>query len=133
MPLTCARCGAQNPDGNQFCQARGTQLTAVVGAPPPAPPEAPPASPPAPSWVAAPPAAPPADPPQGPPAAPSPPSFAYASPPPLPVSYASPYYSPAAAAPQVPVHRTPWMLIIAAVVGLVVVLAGGRTAAEGPR
>jgi hypothetical protein len=114
MTLICARCGAQNPDGNQFCQACGTPLTpAVAGAP-----QAPPAPP---SWLAAPPQAPP------PPAAAAPP-LAYASPPPLPVAYASPYYTPAAAAPPVAVHRTPWMLIIAAVVGLVVVMAGCGTA-----
>lgn len=46
----------------------------------------------------------------------------------MPVAYASPYYTPAAAAPQAQVHRTPWMLIIAAVVGLVVVMAGCGTA-----
>lgn len=110
MALTCARCGAQNPDGNQFCQACGTPLTpSAVGAPPPAP-----------AWLASPPQAPP------PTAAAAP--LAYASPPPAPVSYASPYYTPAAAAPAAPVHRTPWMLIIAAVVGLVVVMAGCGTA-----
>jgi hypothetical protein len=104
MALTCARCGAQNPDGNQFCQACGTPLTAAaVGVPatPPPPPAA-----------------------QAPSALPR----AYASPPPLPVAYASPYYAPAAAAPQAAVHRTPWVLIISAIVVLVVVMAGCGTA-----
>ena len=103
MPLTCARCGTQNPDGNQFCQSCGTPLTArpsAVAAPPPAP-------------VAPPPAAPPP---------------AYASPPGMgaPGGYASPYYAPSGQA--VAVHRTPWMLIIAGVVGLIVLMAGCGTA-----
>src|SRR5207253_11291857 len=45
VALTCARCGAQNPDGNLYCQTCGTPLTAagaVAGAPPTAPPAAPP-------------------------------------------------------------------------------------------
>jgi hypothetical protein len=46
----------------------------------------------------------------------------------MPAGYSSPYYTPAASAPPAPVHRTPWMLIIAAVVGLVVVMAGCGTA-----
>src|SRR5467141_4310373 len=97
MALTCARCGAQNPDGNQFCSACGTPLTAAAAAPQSA----------APAAVAAPPAA-------------------YASPPP--VAYASPYYAPAAAMPQAPVHRSPWVLIIGAVVALIVIMAGCGTA-----
>jgi hypothetical protein len=144
MALSCARCGAQNPDGNQFCQACGTPLAVVAaGAPPgiptpgapswipgppqPAPPQqpplqAPPGPPAAPGWaVAAPP-----PPPAGAPPAASP--LAYASPPPLPVAYASPYYAPAAGFPQPAVHRTPWTLIIAGVVGLVVLMAGCGTA-----
>jgi hypothetical protein len=108
MALTCARCGAQNPDGNQFCQACGTPLTAVAAGPPAAPP----------TWAVVPPP---------PPTATAPP-LAYASPPPVPVAYASPYYSPVGAAPQAPVHRTPWVLIIAAVIGLVVIMAGCGTA-----
>jgi zinc-ribbon domain len=134
MALTCARCGAQNPDGNQFCQACGTPLMAAV---------APPA---APAWIAAPPpsAAPPAQeqpppaqapawsaaPPQGPPSAPgsTAPPLAYASPPPASVAYASPYYAPTAAFPQAPVHRTPWILILAAIFGLIVLMAGCGTA-----
>jgi hypothetical protein len=139
MALTCARCGAQNPDGNQFCQACGTPLMAAA-APPPA----------APAWIAAPPpqlapisGQPPAAlgapaqapawsaaPPQGPPSAPSStaPPLAYASPHPAPVAYASPYYSPTAAFPQAPVHRTPWVLILAAIFALIVLMAGCGTA-----
>jgi hypothetical protein len=87
--MTCARCGAQNPDGNVYCQNCG----ALLAAPPPFP---------------------------GPP--PGPPPFA----PPPPGVYASPYYTPGGVAP--PVHRTPWMLIIAGVVALVVLMAGCGTA-----
>jgi hypothetical protein len=94
LALTCARCGAQNPDGNQFCQACGTPLAAAAATPPPA---------------------------QGAPTA-------YASPPPPPVAYASPYFSPAAAFPQAPVHRTPWILILAAIFALIVLMAGCGTA-----
>lgn len=43
-----------------------------------------------------------------------------------PSGYQSPYYTPTA--PLAPVHRTPWMLIIAAVVGLVIVMSGIGTA-----
>ena len=32
MPLACPRCGTQNPDGNAYCQACGTPLTAPVAA-----------------------------------------------------------------------------------------------------
>jgi zinc-ribbon domain len=95
MAVTCARCGTQNPDGNQFCQACGTPLL-VSPAQPPAPPSALP----------------------GPPA----------SPPPPPTAYQSPYYAPSAVGPQPPVHRTPWTLIIAAVVVLVFLMAGCGTA-----
>ena len=95
MAVTCARCGTQNPDGNQFCQACGTPLV-VAPAQPPAPPSALP----------------------GPPA----------SPPPPPPAYQSPYYVPSAVGPQPPVHRTPWTLIIAAVVVLVLLMAGCGTA-----
>ena len=134
MALTCARCGAQNPDGNQFCQACGTPLMAAA-APPPAAPAwiaapsrqgpapAPTAQPPAPAgWTAAPP--------QAPPSAPTStaPPLAYASPPPAPVAYASPYYVPSGAFPQAPVHRTPWVLILAAIFGLIVLMAGCGTA-----
>src|ERR1700737_1342283 len=119
MAMTCARCGAQNPDGNQFCQACGTPLTQAAVAPPSAP------RPPAPSWLAAPP-----PPPPPPPAAPPP--TAYATPAALPVAYASPYYSPAGAMPQAPVHRTPWVLIIGAVAILILLMAGAATAIASP-
>ncbi|MEO8745974.1 MAG: zinc ribbon domain-containing protein [Candidatus Dormiibacterota bacterium] len=110
MAITCARCGAQNPDGNQFCQVCGTPLTAAAagGAVAQPPPAAPPAAIP------------------GPPPGFAPPGFA--SPPPTPPVYQSPYYSPAGAAAQGAVHRTPWVLIVSAVVVLVVVMAGCGTA-----
>ena len=111
MALTCARCGAQNPDGNQFCAACGTPLTAVAAGIPTPPPSSPP---PPQGWQAAPPPPPPA----------AGVALAYASPP----GYASPYYSPTGAAPQAPVHRTPWVLIISAVVVLIVLMAGCGTA-----
>ncbi len=95
MALTCARCGTQNPDGNQFCQSCGTPL-AVAAMQPSGPPTALP----------------------GPPAAPPPP----------PPGYQSPYYAPSAVGPQPPVHRTPWTLIIAAIVVLVLLMAGCGTA-----
>ena len=94
MALTCARCGTQNPDGNQFCQACGTPLSAAAAAPPPAPPAGPIPGP--------------------PPGAPPP-------------TYQSPYYAPTGAG-QPAVHRTPWVLIISAVVALVLVMAGCGTA-----
>jgi hypothetical protein len=96
MAVTCARCGAVNPDGNRFCQSCGTPLTATVPAPPPA-------------------------------QAAVPAQAAYASPPPAPAAYQSPYYVPTGAA-QAPVHRTPWVLIISAIVVLLVVMAGCGTA-----
>jgi len=99
MALTCARCGAQNPDGNQYCQACGTPLSAVAAGA-----LTPPSVAPLPSAL----------------------PVAYASPPP--VAYASPYYAPAGAAPQAAVHRTPWVLIISAIVVLIVVMAGCGTA-----
>ena len=113
MALTCARCGVQNPDGNLFCQACGTPLTAVAVGPPIAPPGMP-------AWTTAPP--------PSPPSTSIAPPLAAASPPPRPVAYASPYYSPVGAAPQPPVHRTPWVLILSAVVALIVVMAGCGTA-----
>jgi len=102
VALTCARCGAQNPDGNLYCQACGTALTAagaVATAPPP----------------------------------PAPPAGAFAGPPPgiaPPVVAAGGYQSPFYTPPAVPgaVHRTPWMLIIAAVLLLTVLMAGFGTA-----
>ncbi|TMB96899.1 MAG: zinc ribbon domain-containing protein [Chloroflexi bacterium] len=130
MALTCARCGTQNPDGNAFCQACGTQLVATAWAAPTAAPGTPPAGAPPPNWA----------PPQGPPpqsaqpAAPwLPPQSApppVAGPPPSapPPSYQSPYYAPPPGYPQPPVHRTPWLLIISAIVGLVLLMAGCGTA-----
>src|SRR5712691_9961412 len=108
MALTCSRCGTQNPDGNSFCQACGTPLAAVVARPPVGPPP-----------VGPPPVGPP-------PGAPSP----IMGPPPglPPPSYQSPYYAPGAGGFQAPVHRTPWVLIISAVLGLIVVMAGCGTA-----
>src|SRR5256885_13020653 len=104
MALTCARCAAQTPDGNLYCQACGTPLTAAGG-------------------VAT-------------AASPVPPPGAYAGPPagiPPPVAapggYQSPYYTPQGVA--APVHRTPWMLIIAAVLALTVLMAGLGTALAG--
>ena len=94
MAVTCARCGTQNPDGNQFCQACGTPL-AVAAAQPGAPASTLP----------------------GPPPAPPPPG-----------GYQSPYYAASAVGPQPTVHRTPWMLIIAGVVVLVLLMAGCGTA-----
>ena len=94
MALTCARCGSQNPGGNQFCQACGTPL-AVAAMQSATPPSALP----------------------GPPSAPPPPP-----------GYQSPYYAPSAMGPQPPVHRTHWTLIIAAIVVLVVLMAGCGTA-----
>src|SRR6266478_4086832 len=115
MALTCARCGTQNPDGNSFCQACGTPLAAVapVGPPPAGPPPV------GPRPVGPPPVGPP-------PGAPSP----IMGPPPglPPPTYQSPYYAPGAGGFQAPVHRTPWVLIISAVLGLIVVLAGCGTA-----
>lgn len=132
MALTCARCGAQNPDGNQFCQACGTPLMAAVApmpaapawiaSPPQSPASATGAPPQAPAWSAAPPQAQ-----RSAPSSTAPP-LAYASPPPAPVAYASPYYTPTAAFPQAPVHRTPWILILAAIFGLIVLMAGCGTA-----
>ncbi len=45
-----------------------------------------------------------------------------------PPTYQSPYYAPAAGVFQPPVHRTPWVLIIGAVVVLLVIMAGCGTA-----
>ena len=93
--MTCARCGAQNPDGNLYCQNCGTPLGAAT----------PPAQP--------------ASPFTGPPPGVAPPVVG-------PTGYESPYYAPTG--PAVAVHRTPWTLIIAGVVALVVLLAGFGTA-----
>jgi len=92
MALACPRCGTQNPDGNAFCQACGTPLSAPVAVTAGAY----------------------AGPPPG-----------MAPPPPSP-GYQSPYYAPSGA--PVPVHRTPWMLIIAGVLAATVLMAGIGTA-----
>ncbi len=102
--MTCARCGAQNPDGNLYCMSCGTPLTASAVATAP---------------MQGPPSAPPPGPLPGPPPGP-PPGIA------PPTGYQSPYYTPSGPVP--PVHRTPWMLIIAGVVALVVLMAGCGTA-----
>ena len=102
MAVICARCGTQNPDGNQFCQACGPPLAVAAGQP-----GAVQAVPPPPSS-----------------AVPGPPP----GPPPPPGAYQSPYYAPSAVGPQPPVHRTPWTLIIAAIVVLVLIMAGCGTA-----
>ncbi len=102
MALACARCGAQNPDGNVFCQSCGAQLTpgggGVAVAPPPAAIPGPPPGPP--PGIAAP---------MAPPA-----------------GYQSPYYVPPG--PGVSIHRTPWTLIVAGVVVLTLLMAGCGTA-----
>ncbi len=107
MALTCAHCGAQNPDGNLYCQSCGSPLAAPpAAAAPPSPPPGPP------GFVGPPPGvAPPVAGPTG-----------YQAP----TGYQSPYYAPAA--PVGPVHRTPWMLILAAVVALTILMAGCGTA-----
>ncbi len=108
MAIACPRCNTQNPDTNAFCQACGTPLASFI-----AQPAAPPMGPPpglAPPVVGPPPSAPP-------PGAPPPPP-----------QYQSPYYAPAPGYAQPPVHRTPWVLIVSAVVGLVVIMAGAGTA-----
>jgi hypothetical protein len=98
----CARCGAQNPDGTLYCMNCGTPLTAGTSAVATAAPAGPP------------PVAPP-----GPPPGIAPPMAA-------PAGYQSPYYMPSG--PVAPMHRIPWMLIIAGVVALVVLMAGCGTA-----
>ena len=100
MAVACGNCGAQNPDGNQFCQACGTPLApglAPVMATPPSAIASPP-----PGSIAGPPPGSIAGPPAG--------------------AYASPYMAPPSAS--APVHRAPWMIIIAAVVALIVIMAG---------
>ena len=100
MAVACGNCGAQNPEGNQFCQACGTPLAPglapVMAAPPSAIASPPPGS------IAGPPPGSIAGPPAG--------------------AYASPYMAPPGAG--APVHRAPWMIIIAAVVALIVIMAG---------
>lgn len=103
MALTCPRCGTQNPDANAFCQACGTPLASFIAQP--------------------------AAPPMGPPPGLAPPPPVVGPPPSVPPpAYQSPYYAPGPGGAQPPVHRTPWVLIVSAVVGLVVVMAGCGTA-----
>jgi len=120
MAMTCARCGAQNPDGNLYCQSCGTPLAPAAQSP---------AAPPA-AQVGPPPAYPPPPPGYAPPPqpgyAPPPPGYAPSPIPGAAGGYQSPYYAPTG--PGVAVHRTPWMLIIAGVVALVVLMAGCGTA-----
>jgi hypothetical protein len=116
--MVCSRCGAQNPAGNQFCQACGTPLTSAaagVAAPTgPAPPLGPPS--------------PPGPPPAAAQAATYSAPLAYASPPATPAVYQSPYYAPRPGAVQAPAQRTPWVVIISVVVVLVLVMSGIGTA-----
>src|SRR6266404_4627806 len=110
MAIACPRCNTQNPDTNAFCQACGTPLASFIAQP--------------------------AAPPMGPPPGLAPPPAGLAPPPPIvgpppsapPPEYQSPYYAPAPGYPQPPVHRTPWVLIVSAVVGLIVIMAGAGTA-----
>lgn len=104
MPVLCARCGAPNPDGNAYCQSCGSPLAAPVPA------EV--------ATAVAPPSAIPGPPPGPPPGFPAPVMG--------PGGFQSPYYTPTGPVP--PVHRTPWTLIIAGVVALVLVMAGAGTA-----
>ncbi len=112
MAVACGRCGTANPDGNRFCQACGAELVAAapVAAVPVGSIAASPFTQPPPAYTpppVAPPAAPPAAPPQ---------------------YYQSPYYAPPPGGMQPPVHRTPWVMILAIVVVLVLVMAGVGTA-----
>ena len=112
MAVACARCGTSNPDGNAFCQACGAPLAVVAAAP----------AVPAAATAASPFTVPP-------PVAGTYPGQAPAGPPPMaaPPPFQSPYYAPGSGLAQPAVHRTPWMLIIAAVVALVLVMAGVGT------
>jgi hypothetical protein len=97
-------------------------MAAPQPAPPGAPPAAPGAPPAAPTWSVAPPQMPPS------PTSSTAPPLVYASPPAALAAYASPYYTPTGAFRQAPVHRTPWVLILAAIFGLIVLMAGCGTA-----
>src|SRR5437762_13029382 len=112
MPMTCGRCGNQNPDGNAFCQVCGTPLAvrpqpSAVAAPPAAP-----VGPP--GYMPPPPAGPPPGYAPGPPAGIAPPVAG-------PGGYQRPYYAPSG--PAVAVHRMPGMLVIAGLLGLIVVIS----------
>jgi zinc-ribbon domain len=98
MAVMCARCGTSNPDGNQFCQACGTPLAVTAAQP---------------ATGAA---------------AQASGALAPPSPPPAPGAYQSPYYAQSAVGPQPQVHRTPWLLIISAIVVLVLLMAGSGIA-----
>src|SRR6266851_5348499 len=63
--------------------------------------------------------------PMGPPPGTPPPMMG--PPPSMPPPSFSPFYAPSAGAPQAPVHRTPWVLIISGVVVLLVVMVGCGT------
>jgi hypothetical protein len=147
MAIVCARCGTQNPDGNQFCQACGTPLAAtqpeLVSPTRPGPPASPfppppgaPGLPPEPGAGMPPDAGFPPPPPAGlPPPAAFPPPPPAGLPPPVPAGYTpsaegylSPYYAASAVGPQHQVHRMSWILIVSAIVGLVVIMAGCGTA-----
>lgn len=110
--MVCARCAAANPDGSRFCQNCGAELAAP--APVPAMPV---------GSIAASPFT------QPPPAyAPPPAAPVLTGPPPAPPQYyQSPYYAPGAGAMQPAVHRTPWVMILAVIVVLVLVMAGVGT------
>ena len=94
--MQCARCSAQNPDGNVYCQTCGTPLAAPAAVAT------------APTGFT------------GPPPGMAPPTFG------APGQQQSPYYYPPGVI--APAHRTPWMLIVAGVVALVVLMAGFGTA-----
>src|SRR3989442_1623439 len=97
MALTCARCGAQTPDGNLYCQTCGTPLTAAGGVATAASPVPPPGA-----YA-------------GPPAGIPPPVAA-------PGGYQRPYYTPQRGAP--PRHPTPWVLILPAALAPTPLIAG---------
>ncbi len=97
MAVICARCGTQNPDGNQFCQACGTPLAVAAAQPAPGG------------------------------AAQMAPTSVPPGPPPAPGAYQSPYYAASAVGPQPQVHRAPWVLIISAIVVLILLMAGCGT------
>jgi zinc-ribbon domain len=104
MSVICARCGTQNPEGNQFCQACGSPLAVPAARPGIAGSSLPP--PPGTAMSAAPPGPPPG------------------SAPPVPTGYQSPYYAASAVGPQPMVHRTPWLLIVGAIAGLLLIMVG---------
>lgn len=98
----CTRCGAQNPDGNLYCQACGTPLAAAA---PVAASSAPGGQP---SWLPSPAAAPPQY---------SAPTY------PAPPQAQSPYYVPSAPAPAV--RRMPWTMLVGPILIVTLVLVAG--------